>query len=174
MISFLTVKLLVLPLCIFAYQYSKQDNPIYRNLHTKNAVRQYWKKSLDEPCLKVLSVYGVPVIIGAASSQVNLEKASAILFKHFDEVENLANTSIGHWNHTLMNKISLCLFFTSIPSRNYLIYAIKGNVWVVGVAKTLEEKDEVLKFVRSFEEVKSVAHYIPIADGSNNGFVVRH
>lgn len=174
MLSFFLIAKIVFPFAlVFSYQYLKEDNNCFKNLHAKNKANLIMKKYMDEPFLVIISVFGTPVIIGAATNSINLEKTEALLRMSFKDVQNLANVTIGNWNYVLMNQICLQMFFSlNISSSNYHVYAIKKHVWIVGVAKTNFEKEQIIKMLKENPKVQSFSHYIVVSPNPSNGFVV--
>ena len=152
------------------YKHSKAGGmkECFNNAHVEKQANNLWKEAnLDEPCLDVVSVQGIPVIIGAAGSNEGLEKAKSSLYAKFEKVQCLANMQIGYWNTSLALRIKLKLMFDwDISSRNYIIRAIKKHVWIVGVADNIQEKEKVIVKVESMDGVASVSHFILLDDAN--------
>lgn len=158
------------------YQHSKAGGLEYRfrNFFLESSIERLWKSSeLDEPFLKIVAVKNIPVIVGAATSAEGVEKAKAIAFAKSDNVQCLANTTIGKWNKDLACSVRGKLIFDlNISARNYEILAIKKHVWIVGVAQSELEKKYVLTKMEMMSGVESFSHYIVVSsDALDSGYV---
>lgn len=149
----------------------------------KSGFKNFWTESmsigvlkqakLNEPFLKVVSVNGIPVIIGAATSQSAIFKVKSLLHSKFENVESLANTNIGYWNKDLAISVAFKLMLDFyIATRNYEIYAIKNHVWIVGTAQSEYEKQVVLKKLETMNGVDSFSYYIVVAPSADEGYVL--
>ncbi len=161
------------------YQHSKVGGIQFRfkNFYLESTIQSVWAEAkLDEPFLDIVGVYGTPVIIGAATSKENLEKAKALVFMKSDNVQCLADgMKIGEWNRDLALKVRVKLMFNfNVSARNYYVAAMKNQVWVVGVTNSQEEKREVIQAVRSMDGVEVFRHYIVVVNEScADGYVIR-
>lgn len=158
------------------YQHSKVGGIKHRftNFYLESAIKSLWAEAkLDEPFLDVIAVYGVPVIVGAALSKDNLEKAKALAFMKADNVQCLANDiKPGSWNVDLALSVrAKMLIDFDIASRNYHVMAIKKQVFVVGIAEDEAEKKAVLNKLAKMDGIQILRHYIIVLkeDQKDNG-----
>lgn len=146
------------------YQHSKAGGleGVWKDKRLVKEVKKAWKEAgLDEPFLEIYSVCGNIIIMGASSTQENLERAKALAHLSQAPVHSIADTQIGRWNNSLVSSIKIRLIVDfDISSRNYHICAIGGRVWIVGVAKSQEEKIRIISKIQNISGVQNLKHHI--------------
>lgn len=150
------------------YQHSKQGgiSTVWNDRKIVKRIHNLWKESeIDEPFLEVYSLAGSVVLIGAASSADNLERARTIAMTVNPNIYSIADTKIGRWNDDLALRIKLKLLADfDIASRNYHIRAIGSRVWIVGLTSKESEKGAILAKISQIDGVSVVYDYIKLID----------
>jgi hypothetical protein len=140
----------------------------------RSSILSMWEEGkLDEPLLDVVSVGNVAVIIGAPVTKEGLDKAKALTFVKADNVQCLSDgIKPGSWDSSLAVSIRLKLMFDfSISARNYYIYAMRNQIFVVGTAGSEMEKRAIIEKIKAMNSVETVRSYIVVSN-EENGYVL--
>ena len=175
---FLAISGLVGTSVFLGYQHSKAGGIRHtvQDFFKESEVIGAWKNAkIDQPFLKAYSIKGIVVLVGAVTSKEKLEEIKAITSSHTENLHCIVRTTItGGWNNDLVFSLKMKLISnTKISARNYHIDAMQNHIWLVGIAQTQEEKNEVIKQLELFDGIVSFEHFIVVSpDTLSNGYVI--